>query len=134
MHVYFSGREEATQAGEALKSKRLKFDVAYTSVLARANESLEIILKEIEQQELPVTQAWELNERHYGALTGYNKAEMAAKYGKEQVGIFTTIVNKDQEYISLGHRWVLLWCVSALFSSDTTQWILMEISNGSECF
>lgn len=104
VHVYFSGREEAKQAGEALNSERLKFDVAYTSVLTRANDSLEIILKEIEQPELPVTQAWELNERHYGALTGYNKAEMAAKYGKEQVGIFTTTVNGDPEHIQPGHR------------------------------
>ncbi|PNF18643.1 Phosphoglycerate mutase 1 [Cryptotermes secundus] len=82
------GREEAKHAGEALNSERLKFDVAYTSVLTRANDSLEIILKEIEQPELPVTQAWELNERHYGALTGHNKIEMAVKYGKEQVQIW----------------------------------------------
>lgn len=99
VHVYFSGREEAKQAGEALNSERLKFDVAYTSVLARANDSLEIILKEIEQPELPVTQAWELNERHYGSLTGHNKVEMAAIYGKEQVGTFTTIVNGDLECV-----------------------------------
>jgi 2,3-bisphosphoglycerate-dependent phosphoglycerate mutase len=90
-----------------LNSERLKFDVTYTSVLTRAKDSLEIILKEIKQQKLAVTQAWELNERHYGALTGYNKAEMAAKYGKEQVGIFTTSVNLDQQHNSLG---VLLVC------------------------
>ncbi|KDR18846.1 phosphoglycerate mutase 2-like [Zootermopsis nevadensis] len=82
------GREDAKQAGVALNSENLKFDVAYTSILQRACDSLDIILREIKQPELPVIQAWELNERHYGALTGYNKAEMAAKYGNEQVQIW----------------------------------------------
>jgi bisphosphoglycerate-dependent phosphoglycerate mutase family 1 len=78
------GREEAKQAAAALNAENLKFDVAYTSVLRRAHDSLDIILREIRQPGLPVVKAWELNERHYGALTGYNKAEMAEKYGKEQ--------------------------------------------------
>jgi len=83
------GREEAKQAAAALYMQKLQFDVAYTSLLRRAQESLDIILREIRQPGLPVVQAWQLNERHYGALTGHNKAEMAAKYGKEQVRALT---------------------------------------------
>lgn len=82
------GREEAKQAAAALNTEKLQFDIAYTSVLRRAHESLDIILREIRQPGLPVVQAWQLNERHYGALTGHNKAQMAAKYGKEQVQIW----------------------------------------------
>lgn len=82
------GRDEAKQAAAALNTEGLQFDVAYTSVLRRAHDSLDIILREIGQPELPVVQAWQLNERHYGALTGYNKAEVADKYGKEQVQIW----------------------------------------------
>lgn len=130
VHVYFSGREEAKQAGEALNSEKLKFDVAYTSVLTRANDSLEIILKEIEQPELPVTQAWELNERHYGALTGYNKLEMAAKYGTEQVGTFTTVVNGDLKCVEPGHRWVSFGVCPHVSIQKTTQWIWMKFCIG----
>jgi 2,3-bisphosphoglycerate-dependent phosphoglycerate mutase len=90
-----SGREEALQAGMALNLENLKFDVAYTSALKRAHDSLNIILREIQQPELPVVQAWELNERHYGDLTGYNKVEMAAKYGIEQVQIFCGVLNRN---------------------------------------
>ena len=87
------GREEAKQAAAALNTENLQFDIAYTSVLRRAHESLDIILREIRQPGLPVVQAWQLNERHYGALTGHNKAQMAAKYGKEQVSTFTKIMS-----------------------------------------
>jgi 2,3-bisphosphoglycerate-dependent phosphoglycerate mutase len=94
-YVLLSGREEAKQAGMALKSENLKFDIAYTSVLRRASDSLNIMLEEIEQPDLPVTKAWELNERHYGALTGHNKAETAAKYGKDQVTLWYTLLNRE---------------------------------------
>ena len=89
-----AGREEAKRAAAALNSEKLQFDVAYTSVLRRAHESLDIILTEIRQPGLPVVQAWQLNERHYGALTGHNKAEMAAKYGKEQASTFTKLMSR----------------------------------------
>ena len=77
------GREEARQAGEKIKG--IKFDKAYTSVLIRAIETLEIILKVIRQEKLPTEKDQALNERHYGDLQGLNKAEMAKKYGEKQV-------------------------------------------------
>lgn len=75
-------------AGKALKDADYTFDVAHTSVLTRAQETLKAILKEINQENLPVHKTWRLNERHYGGLTGMNKAETAAKYGEEQVQIW----------------------------------------------
>lgn len=62
-----------------------KFDVAHTSILTRANRTLDIIKEGLAQDDLPVCRTWRLNERHYGALTGLNKSETAAKYGEEQV-------------------------------------------------
>jgi 2,3-bisphosphoglycerate-dependent phosphoglycerate mutase len=77
------GREEARRAGEKLRD--IRFDKAYTSVLQRAIETLEIVLTVIGQEQLPVARDQALNERHYGDLQGLNKAETAAKFGKEQV-------------------------------------------------
>lgn len=70
-----------------MKNANYKFDIAFTSVLTRAQKTLGAILKEIDQTDLPVVKNWRLNERHYGGLTGLNKAETAAKYGDEQVGL-----------------------------------------------
>ena len=81
-----TGRREAARAGELLKGTR--FDVGYSSVLKRANETLDIILREVAQTDLPVTRDQALNERHYGELQGLNKAETAKKYGDEQVHIW----------------------------------------------
>ncbi len=77
------GREEARRAGEKLQ--QIRFDKAYTSVLQRATETLDIVLRVIGQQRIPVVYDQALNERHYGDLQGLNKAETAQKYGKEQV-------------------------------------------------
>ncbi|KAF2892479.1 hypothetical protein ILUMI_13698 [Ignelater luminosus] len=82
------GKQEAINAGKALKDAGYKFDLAYTSVLSRAQNTLQSILEQIGQTEIPVTKTWRLNERHYGGLTGLNKAETAAKYGEEQVAIW----------------------------------------------
>ena len=79
------GISEAKEAGKALKEKGYEFDLAYTSVLKRANETLDLILQEMGEQDIPIKKSWRLNERHYGALQGLNKAETAEKYGKEQV-------------------------------------------------
>ena len=79
------GREEARQAGQLLKNQGYSFDKAYTSVLKRANHTLDGVLLELGETDIPVTSSWKLNERHYGALQGLNKAETAAKYGDEQV-------------------------------------------------
>ncbi|KAF5274582.1 hypothetical protein FQA39_LY07194 [Lamprigera yunnana] len=82
------GKEEALSAGKALKDASYKFDLAYTSVLTRAQNTLHSILEQIGQTDIPITKTWRLNERHYGGLTGLNKAETAAKYGEEQVAIW----------------------------------------------
>ncbi len=82
------GIEEAHSAGRLLREGGYTFDIAYTSVLKRAIQTLWIILQELELEWIPVVNAWQLNERHYGALQGLNKAEMAAKFGEEQVKIW----------------------------------------------
>lgn len=79
------GREEARQAGQLLKNQGYSFDKAYTSVLKRANHTLDGVLLELGETDIHLTRSWKLNERHYGALQGLNKAETAAKYGDEQV-------------------------------------------------
>jgi 2,3-bisphosphoglycerate-dependent phosphoglycerate mutase len=82
------GREEARQAGLMLKEAGFSFDLAYTSVLKRAIRTLWIALDEMDLLWIPVERDYRLNERHYGALQGLNKAETAAKYGAEQVKIW----------------------------------------------
>lgn len=82
------GSEEATEAGQLLKKEGFVFDYAYTSVLKRAIHTLWNILDQIDQQWLPVEKNWRLNERHYGALQGLDKAETAAKYGDDQVKLW----------------------------------------------
>ncbi len=79
------GEDEARQAGLALKAAGSDFDLAFTSVLPRAIRSLEIVLVAMELEHLPVTQAWELNERHYGALQGLSKAGMGRHLGARRV-------------------------------------------------
>ena len=82
------GLAEATQAGELLKEAGFTFDVAYTSVLKRAIRTLWIVLDRMDLMWIPVYRSWRLNERHYGALQGLNKAETAEKFGEEQVKLW----------------------------------------------
>ena len=82
------GKQEAKDAGLTLKHEQLSFDLAYTSVLKRATRTLWIMLEEMSLTWIPVINAWELNERHYGALQGLNKSQVAAEYGEEQVQIW----------------------------------------------
>ena len=82
------GVEEARNSGKLLREGGYVFDVAYTSVLRRAIKTLWIVMEELGQEWLPVTRAWQLNERHYGALQGLNKAETAEKFGEAQVKIW----------------------------------------------
>jgi 2,3-bisphosphoglycerate-dependent phosphoglycerate mutase len=79
------GMKEAGDAGELLKKEGWVFDIAYTSVLKRAIRTLWTIMDKMDLMWIPVVRSWRLNERHYGALQGLNKTEMAAKYGDEQV-------------------------------------------------
>jgi 2,3-bisphosphoglycerate-dependent phosphoglycerate mutase len=82
------GIHEAKQAGKTLKDNRFKFDLAYTSVLKRAIRTLWFVMDEMDLMWIPVIRNWRLNERHYGALQGLNKAETAKKYGDDQVKIW----------------------------------------------
>jgi 2,3-bisphosphoglycerate-dependent phosphoglycerate mutase len=82
------GREEAREAGRLMAAEKMEFDVVFTSVLKRAIRTLWIALDEMDMLWLPVHNSWRLNERHYGALQGLNKAETAAKHGEEQVLIW----------------------------------------------
>jgi 2,3-bisphosphoglycerate-dependent phosphoglycerate mutase len=82
------GKVEAAEAGKLLKEGGYDFDIAYTSVLKRAIKTLNIIQDVMDRDWLPVVRAWQLNERHYGALQGLNKAETAKEYGEEQVKIW----------------------------------------------
>ena len=99
------GVEEAKAAGKSLKEMGLVFDVAYTSYLKRAIKTLNIVLEEMDELYIPVYKSWRLNERHYGALQGLNKAETAKKYGDEQVHIWRRsfdvappLIDKNSEY------------------------------------
>ncbi|CAG9295731.1 2,3-diphosphoglycerate-dependent phosphoglycerate mutase [Celerinatantimonas diazotrophica] len=82
------GIEEAKQGGQLLKDAGFTFDIAYTSRLKRAIKTLWLALEELDLMWIPVVRSWRLNERHYGALQGLNKAETAKKYGDEQVLIW----------------------------------------------
>lgn len=82
------GYQEAKEAGELLKKEGFSFDLAYTSYLKRATKTLNIILDIMDLHWIPVNKSWKLNERHYGALQGLNKAETAKKEGAEQVHIW----------------------------------------------
>jgi 2,3-bisphosphoglycerate-dependent phosphoglycerate mutase len=82
------GRIEAKEAGRLLKEGGYVFDIAYTSVLKRAIRTLGIVLDELDLLWIPVIKEWRLNERHYGALQGLNKAETAAQHGEDQVKIW----------------------------------------------
>ena len=82
------GREEALEAGRLLRQDGFVFDVAYTSVLKRAIRTLWVVLDELDLMWIPVHRHWRLNERHYGALQGLNKAETAAKHGEAQTKLW----------------------------------------------
>lgn len=99
------GVEEAKAGGKLLRELGFSFDIAYTSYLDRAIKTLNLVLEELDELYIPVIKSWRLNERHYGALTGLNKAETAKKYGDEQVHIWRRsfdvappLVDIDNEY------------------------------------
>lgn len=82
------GRKEARQAGRLIRTEGLDIDCCYTSYLKRAIHTLNLALAEMDREWLPIVKTWKLNERHYGALQGLNKAETAAKYGEAQVKVW----------------------------------------------
>jgi 2,3-bisphosphoglycerate-dependent phosphoglycerate mutase len=82
------GRQEALEAGRLIQAEGLDFDIAYTSVLKRAIRTLWIVMDRMDRMWVPVVRAWELNERHYGALQGLDKVETARRYGTAQVQLW----------------------------------------------
>lgn len=82
------GKKEAIKAGQILKKEGWVFDLVFTSVLKRAIQTTQTVLEEMDLENINIEYAWQLNERHYGALQGLNKAQMAEKYGEEQVYIW----------------------------------------------
>ena len=82
------GKSEARHAGQLIKGLNIEFDACFTSVLKRAINSLNIILEVLDKPNVEIIKAWELNERHYGELTGLNKDEMKKVYGKKKIQIF----------------------------------------------
>lgn len=99
------GVEEAIKAGQLVKEAGIEFDIAYTSVLKRAIKTTNYVLEFSDQLWVPVEKSWRLNERHYGGLTGLNKADAAAKHGDEQVHIWRRsydtlppLMPRDDEY------------------------------------
>lgn len=86
-----------------MKDAGYKFDLAHTSVLTRAQKTLGAILTEINQTDIPIEKTWRLNERHYGGLTGLNKAETAAKYGEDQVAIWRRSFDVPPPPMEPGH-------------------------------
>lgn len=83
-----NGIKEAKEAGKILKSKNYKFDIAYTSLLKRAQDTLKYILEELDETNIEIKESYKLNERHYGALQGLNKDETRKKYGDEQAKLW----------------------------------------------
>jgi len=108
------GKEEARAAGKLLKAEGFTFDESYTSVLKRAIRTLWIILDEMDLMWIPETKSWLLNERHYGALQGLNKTEMAAQYGEEQVLVWrrsydvlpTELAETDERWLGKDPRYL----------------------------
>ena len=98
------GVEEARQAGVLLRQGGFDFDVCYTSYLKRAIQTLNLALEQMDREWLPVVKTWKLNERHYGALQGLNKAETAAKYGDEQVLIWRRSYGTPPPSMDAAHR------------------------------
>ena len=83
-----AGREEAKNGGRLLKDEGISFDMCFTSVLKRAIHTANLVLDEMDEIYIPQIKSWKLNERHYGALQGFNKSETAEKYGEDQVKIW----------------------------------------------
>ncbi|MBR3661344.1 MAG: 2,3-diphosphoglycerate-dependent phosphoglycerate mutase [Bacilli bacterium] len=107
-----TGIKEAHEAGKLLKEKNYKFDIAFTSVLKRANHTLDIILDELNEN-IPIFYSWHLNERHYGALQGLNKEETRIKYGDRQVHIWRRsydvrppkLDDQDERYLEMKEKY-----------------------------
>lgn len=106
-----NGTKQAIEAGKLIKEAGIEFDIAYTSVLKRAIKTTNLALEFSDQLWVPVVKSWRLNERHYGGLTGLNKADAAAKHGDEQVHIWRRsydvlppAMDHDDKYTAHGDR------------------------------
>jgi 2,3-bisphosphoglycerate-dependent phosphoglycerate mutase len=98
-----AGEAEARRGGAALRAEGFEFDAAYTSVLKRAVKTCFLALEELDQMWVPITQDWRLNERHYGALSGLDKAETTAKHGEAQVNLWRRSYDVPPPAMESGH-------------------------------
>ncbi|KAJ1525771.1 hypothetical protein ONE63_008976 [Megalurothrips usitatus] len=115
------GREEAHASAKMLQEAGLEFDVCHTSLLSRANDTLDVILREIGQPNLPIYKSWRLNERHYGALTGFNKLQTAQKYGAEQVQIWRRSYDIPPPPIEEDHKYYSAIVSNPKFAQDLSK-------------
>lgn len=99
------GVEEAQAGGKAILDSGLKFDQAYSSVLLRANKTLDMILAGADQSSVPIEKTWRLNERHYGSLTGLDKQETVEKYGADQVQVWRRSFDTPPPVMEEGHQY-----------------------------
>ena len=108
------GKSEAKRAGELIKDLNIEFDEYFTSQLKRAINSLNIILEVLKKKDVKINKAWQLNERHYGGLTGLNKDETIRKYGDKQVKIWRRSFNIPPPPMESNHpyliflKWVII--------------------------
>ncbi len=124
------GLEEAKRGAQAIKDAGMKFDVCYTSVLKRAIKTLWTIMEVTDQMWLPVVRTWRLNERHYGGLTGLNKAETAAKHGEEQVKIWRRSFDIPPPTMDKDHQYHKI--ISEVRERDKMLKIILKILNKYE--
>lgn len=132
------GIQEAKEAGKVLKKKGFKFDLAYTSVLKRAEDTLDYILHEMGEENIEIKRSWRLNERHYGALQGLNKDETREKYGAEQVLLWRRSTNvrppeleKGKKVIIVAHGNSLRGLMKYLDNISDEDIINLEIQTGN---
>ena len=132
------GIEEAKEAGKVLKEQGFHFDLAFTSVLKRAENTLDYILKEMGEENIEIKRSWKLNERHYGALQGLNKDETKEKYGAEQVLLWRRSTNvrppeleKGKNVIIVAHGNSLRGLIKYLDNISDEDVIKLELQTGN---
>ncbi len=99
------GKLEACKAGELIRELKIKFDYFFSSYQKRSIDTLKLVLNTMRIKDDQIVKAWELNERHYGALTGLNKDEMKKKYGEEQIHIFRRSWDTPPEALNRNSRY-----------------------------
>nr|XP_014343173.1 PREDICTED: phosphoglycerate mutase 1 [Latimeria chalumnae] len=121
-----TGAQEAKRGAQALKDAGYEFDICYTSVLKRAIRTLWFVLDGIDQMWVPVVRSWRLNERHYGGLTGLNKAETAAKHGEAQVKVWRRSFDVPPPPMDQDHDYYTN--ISKMYRTGMSEEAIMELN------